>query len=87
MKRMTRLMATGAFPAGLTATGAMAQDLKGPIPYPTPQQVSTTEPILVPYDKLSHYGTLPDYHEPEWVTELVEQENFRRSRSGCRKSR
>ena len=36
-----------------------------------PQQVSTIKPILVPYDKLFRYGTLPAYHEPEWVTEFV----------------
>ena len=36
-----------------------------------PQQVSTTKPILVPYDTLFRYGTLPAYHEPEWVTEFV----------------
>ena len=27
----------------------------------------------MPYDKLFRYGTLPAYHEPEWVTEFVKQ--------------
>lgn len=70
MMRFMTLAATGALSLGLAAS-ATGQELKGPIPYPTPQQVSTTKPILVPYDTLFRYGTLPKYNEPEWVTEFV----------------
>ena len=71
MSKMKAILAMAALSAGLVSAGAMAQDLKGPIPYPTPQPVGTTKPILVPYDKLFHYGTLPAYHEPDWVSEFV----------------
>ena len=70
MSKMKAILATAALSAGLASAGAMAQDLKGPIPYPMPQPVATTKPILVPYDKLFHYGTLPAYHEPDWVSRV-----------------
>ena len=71
MSKMKAILAMAALSAGLASTGAMAQEIKGPIPYPMPQPVGTTKPILVPYDKLFHYGTLPAYHEPDWVSEFV----------------
>ncbi len=70
MRKFTVMVAGAALSAGFAAS-ATGQELKGPIPYPQPQQVSTVKPILVPYDTLFHYGTLPAYHEPEWVTEFV----------------
>ena len=57
--------------ATFAATAATAQEIKGPIPYPVPKPVGSTEPIRVPYDKLFHYGTLDAYHEADWVNELV----------------
>lgn len=71
MKKLIAIVATAAVSAGLATMGASAQELKGPIPYPMPKPASTVKPILVPYDLLFHYGTLPKYGEPEWVTELV----------------
>ena len=71
MRKFTVMVAGAALSARLRSVRATGQELKGPIPYPQPQQVSTVKPILVPYDKLFHYGTLPAYHEPEWVTEFV----------------
>ena len=46
MRKLIASVATVALIAGFAAS-ASAQDLKGPIPYPKPQQVSTTKPILV----------------------------------------
>ena len=88
MRKMKAIVATAALSAGFASTGATAQELKGPIPYPMPQPVGTTKPILVPYDKLFRYGTLPAYHEPDWVTRVRQgRASCRRSRSGCRRSR
>jgi len=71
MRTLHTILATTALSAGFVLTGAMAQEAKGPIPFPMPEKVGSTEPILVPYDKLFRYETLPAYHEPEWVAELV----------------
>ena len=71
MKILNAILATTALAAGLGLTAAAADEIKGPIPYPTPKKVGTTEPIRVPYDKLFHYGTLPSYHEPDWVSDIV----------------
>jgi len=71
MKRLAVFAASAVVSAAVATTGALAEDLKGPVPYPKPQPVSTVKPILVPYDKLFRYGTLPKYGEPAWVSELV----------------
>ena len=71
MSKMKAILAMAALSAGFAATGAMAQEIKGPIPYPVPKPVGSVEPIRVPYDKLFHYGSLDAYHEPDWVSELV----------------
>ena len=68
MRKLIVTAVTAGLMTGVAALSASADDLKGPIPYPMPKQVATTKPILVPYDKLLHYGSLPQYHEPDWVT-------------------
>ena len=50
MMKMKAIVAMAALTAAFAATGAMAQEIKGPIPYPVPKPVGTTKPILVPYD-------------------------------------
>ena len=71
MSKMKAILAMAVLSAGFAATGAMAQEIKGPIPYPVPKPVGSVESIRVPYDKLFHYGSLDAYHEPDWVSELV----------------
>ena len=71
MRKLIVTAVTAGLMTGVAALSASADDLKGPIPYPMPKQVATTKPILVPYDKLLHYGSLPQYHEPDWVAALV----------------
>ena len=71
MSKMKAIIAMAVLSAGFAATGAMAQEIKGPIPYPVPKPVGSVKSIRVPYDKLFHYGSLDAYHEPDWVSELV----------------
>jgi peptide/nickel transport system substrate-binding protein len=55
--------------ASIPALGETA--LQGPVPLPAPKSHATTQIIRVPYDKLMRVKSLPDYHEPDWVTALV----------------
>ncbi len=56
--------------ASVSAT-AQTPALQGPVALPPPKSLATTESIRVPYDKLMQAKALPEYHEPEWVTEFV----------------
>jgi peptide/nickel transport system substrate-binding protein len=57
---------------GTWAAGLPAQELQGPVPFPKAPALPAAEVAQVPYDKLLRAGSLPEYHEPDWVTELVE---------------
>lgn len=57
------------------ATGAaLAQDLQGPVPFPDPKPMPFRSEIkFIDYDQLQSFQALPEYHEPEWVSKLVEE--------------
>jgi peptide/nickel transport system substrate-binding protein len=66
-----------AFRAALLASvlaipAAHAADLQGSVPFPDAPPLPSGAVTQVPYDQLLRPGTLPEYHEPAWVTELVE---------------
>jgi peptide/nickel transport system substrate-binding protein len=49
-------------------------EIQGPIPYPegVPLTLTGAEVTKMPIDQMVTYKALPEYHEPEWVTALVE---------------
>jgi len=50
-------------------------EVQGAIPYPEsiPLNINeTTEVTRLPIEEMVAYRALPEYHEPEWITELVE---------------
>ena len=65
------MAAVGALSAGLATSAPRRRSSKARSPTRCRSRFRPTKPILVPYDKLFRYGTLPAYHEPEWVTEFV----------------
>ncbi|MBI1882476.1 MAG: ABC transporter substrate-binding protein, partial [Chloroflexi bacterium] len=50
-------------------------DVQGAIPYPegVPLTLTGAEAVKMPIDQMVTYKALPEYHEPEWVTELVKK--------------
>ena len=50
-------------------------EIQGPIPYPEEIPLSLEEVAVErqPIDQIVTYKALPEYHEPDWVTELVEK--------------
>ncbi len=58
-------------PAEEAAPAAVVAD---PIPYPDPPDLGLgdLDPVRRPIDQIVTYKALPEYNEPEWVTELVE---------------
>jgi peptide/nickel transport system substrate-binding protein len=48
---------------------------EGAVPYPEAPDLGLGELVVekLPIDQIVTYRSLPEYHEPDWVTELVEQ--------------
>jgi peptide/nickel transport system substrate-binding protein len=50
-----------------------AGDLPGAVAYPEPEalDLGSVEIVQQPINEIVTYGSLPEYHEPEWVSQLV----------------
>ena len=70
MRKLKLLMTTTAL-AGALAFGSGAWAQQDPVPIPVGKSLRSGRSTVVDYDTLMHVGTLPQYHEPDWVDDLV----------------
>jgi len=49
-----------------------AQDVVDPIPFPEGESIGDVEIRTFPIEDILTYEALPEYHEPEWISALVE---------------
>lgn len=54
---------------GVSLSAAQAQTVEPTLPPDPPEFAAQTEPVFVGVSDIQEYRALPEYHEPDWITE------------------